>query len=272
MTGGVPDADDTPGALLALKHLDDGSDGIRDAARFAVKWLLDLQNRDGGIPTFCKGWANLPFDRSSNDLTAHTLRAWRAWEDICNSELQKRIRAARAKSLAYLARQQREDGAWLPLWFGNQHNPEEENPVYGTSRVLLALITERQSANSDKLIQRGMNYLIGCQNKDGGWGGSKGCPSSIEETALVVDSIAAVMWHANGLFEKAKLRTLLQSGLSYLIAATNNGQQFSASPIGFYFAKLWYFERLYPVVYTVAALERASLVLEGSQTPHEVTR
>jgi squalene-hopene/tetraprenyl-beta-curcumene cyclase len=28
------------------------------------------------------------------------------------------------------------------------------------------------------------------------------------------------------------------------------------SPIGFYFAKLWYYERLYPRIFTVAALKR----------------
>ena len=32
------------------------------------------------------------------------------------------------------------------------------------------------------------------------------------------------------------------------------------SPIGFYFAKLWYFEKLYPVSFTVAALNRVSPV------------
>ena len=29
-----------------------------------------------------------------------------------------------------------------------------------------------------------------------------------------------------------------------------------ASPIGFYFAKLWYYERLYPIVLVTEALER----------------
>jgi squalene-hopene/tetraprenyl-beta-curcumene cyclase len=28
------------------------------------------------------------------------------------------------------------------------------------------------------------------------------------------------------------------------------------SPIGFYFAKLWYFERMYPLVFAVSALGR----------------
>jgi squalene-hopene/tetraprenyl-beta-curcumene cyclase len=30
------------------------------------------------------------------------------------------------------------------------------------------------------------------------------------------------------------------------------------SPIGFYFAKLWYFERLYPLIFAVAALRVAA--------------
>ena len=77
MSGAVPDADDTPGALLAL-HALGGEDG--DAARAGVRWLLGLQNRDGGIPTFCRGWGQLPFDRSSPDLTAHALRAFAACE------------------------------------------------------------------------------------------------------------------------------------------------------------------------------------------------
>jgi len=33
------------------------------------------------------------------------------------------------------------------------------------------------------------------------------------------------------------------------------------SPIGFYFAKLWYYEKLYPIIFTVGALNRASAAL-----------
>ena len=76
----MPDADDTPGALLALLQLGTvESADARSRGIAGVRWLLDLQNRDGGIPTFCRGWGALPFDRSSPDLTAHTLRAWSAW-------------------------------------------------------------------------------------------------------------------------------------------------------------------------------------------------
>ena len=34
------------------------------------------------------------------------------------------------------ARIQGADGAWLPLWFGNEHQADEANPVYGTATVL----------------------------------------------------------------------------------------------------------------------------------------
>jgi squalene-hopene/tetraprenyl-beta-curcumene cyclase len=100
LPGGVPDADDTPGALLALKSLGVYPDASAQAATAGVKWLLDLQNRDGGIPTFCRGWGNLPFDRSSADLTAHSLRAWAAWQNASGSPAQDRKRKAKGHSVS----------------------------------------------------------------------------------------------------------------------------------------------------------------------------
>ena len=78
LPGGVPDADDTAGALLALYNLGDIDATVRSAALAGIRWLLDLQNRDGGMPTFCRGWSTMLFDRSSPDLTAHAVRAWSA--------------------------------------------------------------------------------------------------------------------------------------------------------------------------------------------------
>src|SRR4029450_5181435 len=120
LPGGVPDADDTSGALLALSHLGE-TDSIKvlDAAENGIRWLLGLQNRDGGWPTFCRGWGALPFDRSAPDITAHVLRALRAadyaplWES--SEGRSPRVRRAIDRGFTYLARPQRSDGAWLPL-------------------------------------------------------------------------------------------------------------------------------------------------------------
>jgi len=75
LPGGVPDADDTAGALIALGNLNLIDGRVIKAAVAGVKWLLGLQNRDGGFPTFCRGRLNLPFDCSAPDLTAHAVSA-----------------------------------------------------------------------------------------------------------------------------------------------------------------------------------------------------
>ena len=134
LPGGVPDADDTAGALLALSHLGPIDAESSRAACAGVEWLLDLQNTDGGIPTFCRGWGRLPFDRSSPDLTAHALLAWSSWQQTVPPRLRSRLQSARRGGVKYLSVSQREDGAWVPLWFGNQSAPGEENPTYGTAR------------------------------------------------------------------------------------------------------------------------------------------
>jgi squalene-hopene/tetraprenyl-beta-curcumene cyclase len=245
LPGGVPDADDTAGALLALHHLGEADDRVIQAAASAVEWLLNLQNRDGGIPTFCRGWTNLPFDRSGADLTAHALLAWAAWRDRMPAKIVARIDAARARAVGYLKGAQRADGSWTPLWFGNQAAAAEENPTYGTAKVLAALAT---CAEASEAVKRGAAWLLAAQNEDGGWGGGRSTPSSIEETALAIDALA------HGGIEAAS--EAVKRGVAWLIARTRGGEQFEPAPIGFYFAKLWYYERAYPVVFAVGARGR----------------
>jgi squalene-hopene/tetraprenyl-beta-curcumene cyclase len=280
LPGGVPDADDTPGALLALYHLD-------PTCLFGFEegfvWLWDLQNRDGGIPTFCRGWGHLPFDRSGGDLTAHVLRALSPWYDNDRNSILPQRRKDRAGTapfydgdsasflpqelnhigdlleslhagcLDYLARHQRRDGSWLPLWFGNQHAPDDENPTYGTARVLAAY--RDLDLMTSEPARRGIAWLLSAQNADGGWGGTANTPSSIEETALAVE----VLLDAGPAAEAA-----VERGLAWLIERIEAGGLQQPTPIGFYFAKLWYFEKLYPIIFSVAALGRARRKFAGS--------
>jgi squalene-hopene/tetraprenyl-beta-curcumene cyclase len=48
-----------------------------------------------------------------------------------------------------------------------------------------------------------------------------------------------------------------------LVAAVEAGTYVQPAPIGFYFAKLWYYERLYPRIFTLAALARLLRTLPG---------
>ena len=312
LSGAVPDGDDTPGAILALKQHSarigqQHHSRIIEAIGDGERWLTGLQNRDGGWPTFCRGWGKLPFDRSSVDLTAHALRAFGDRLDD----------ARKHKAVRFIERQQRKDGSWLPLWFGNQDLPDEINPVYGTSRVLLAGCVDAEAQ------QRGIDYLINNQNDDGGWGGgssvsekirgwsgdtevscSESIISTMEETALAVEALLTTVLIRHDTesighdkeplpaktpsFPQSEpdkqsslnwverlevpgnepLAEAIISGVEFLLCGVDDGRHHVAWPIGFYFAKLWYHERLYPLVFTVAALGKFLRVVSGEHDPN----
>ena len=104
--------------------------------------------------------------------------------------------------------------------------PDQTNPVYGTARVL-----ECGELLPEVARRRGEQFLRARQQEDGSFG-------TIEETALAV----AVLKDVRGADWLASRPSL------------------PASPIGLYFAKLWYFERLYPLIFTVGARTRCTEV------------
>jgi hypothetical protein len=160
------------------------------------------------------------------------------------------------------------------------------------------------------MMAGGVAWLLAAQDGAGAWGGSPAAQASIEETALAVEALAAVLNSLRGgqscpprmprtsvrggqdcpprggsgyppRFADSPTETMprqqrpghatlaedpgiplesvkaaLARGTEWLIRRTGEGTQFPPAPIGFYFAKLWYYERLYPVIFTVAALER----------------
>jgi squalene-hopene/tetraprenyl-beta-curcumene cyclase len=315
LAGAVPDADDTPGALLALAALvpPHPTSTLQDlspwaaAVPLAVRWLLDLQNADGGWPTFCRGYGRLPFDRSGTDLTAHALRALAAWEGWLRRQagregaaLARRIAPATQRGLAYLRRQQRPDGSWVPLWFGHQDAPGEENPVYGTAKVLMALGELGQWESP--AVRRAVAWLLAQQRPDGSFtsappahsrepvhrstaptaelavaervssGKMVGPPEAaamapplsltspcgtIEETALALEALLTGWETLPGNHRDEGVSAALARGLTWLVSQVEQGKHREAAPIGLYFAKLWYYEELYPLTFTVAALGRA---------------
>jgi squalene-hopene/tetraprenyl-beta-curcumene cyclase len=240
LSGGVPDADDTSGAVLACIEL-----GGPDPARMGAKWLLNLQNADGGWPAFCRGWGQLPFDRSSPDITAHALRALKAFDRDGND---RRCLRATARGYKYLAATQRTDGSWSPLWFGNQCAKDQCNPVFGTSRALLAYSGSRSGSNE---ARKAVQYLVATQNQDGGWGGAHGIVPSVEETALAVTALLRSE-------SSIQSESAVSRGVQYLVARVEDRSWTETAPIGLYFSSLWYClwysERLYPVIWVTEAL------------------
>jgi squalene-hopene/tetraprenyl-beta-curcumene cyclase len=246
-SGSVPDGDDTPGTILALLALNQQNpEVVQEAVLLGCNWLSQLQNSDGGFPTFSRGWGKLPFDQSCSDLTGHAILALAKTANVFGDSLSRKqvssIKKSFVRSVIYLEKHQDKSGFWLPLWFGNQFTADHTNPVYGTARVtaylnetLLTKLGNEYSVILKLMIDRGCRYLTSAQNRDGSWGGAKDIPGSIEETALAVTALVP-----NGFQEECT------SGINWL-TEKNKSDGIIASPIGLYFASLWYDEELYPL-------------------------
>jgi len=254
-SGSVPDADDTPGAILALLEMYQGTDEETKTIIDGCSWLVNLQNSDGGIPTFCKGWGRLPFDSSCADLTGHTLLAIARSIDVLGDRISKPQKTKFVKCILratqYLQKHQDQDGYWLPLWFGNQNTSRKKNPVYGTAKVSTYIVDCLKCkwidyglrTNLQLMLSTAQGYLMQQQNDDGSWGGYKDISGTIEETSLAVCALAR------------KDKDACTKGFEWLEKEYKN-QGLKSNPIGLYFATLWYDEKLYPLIFYVEALRR----------------
>lgn len=285
--GALPNTDDTAGALLALSRwwqpaAKPRTDRVEQAARQGVEWLLTAQNDNGGWPLFGRAPGTALLSRSACDLTAHALRALVVWQQLWKSspsaksrELSARndrIVAAVQRGLEFLEIEQRGDGSFPALQFGNEHHPDGQNMVYGTARVLemcaqLDLLTT-------EMTRRAARWLLTAQHACGGWGpprtpldysgtykknGSQSWRAnpalekfcSIEETALAVDALLPL-----ATTDEAYSRAA-QQGLQWLVNAVEQDRHRQPAVIGVHFTRLWYHERLYPLVFAAGALERA---------------
>jgi squalene-hopene/tetraprenyl-beta-curcumene cyclase len=124
--------------------------------------------------------------------------------------------------------------------------------------VLLALAHVRdQDPRVPAMIHSGVHYLCSVQHHEGGWGGAANVVSSLEETANATSALASLAVHG---FTVPAVSQAAQRGAGWLCEATQQGAVFPSSPIGLYFARLWYHEKTYPILWTLAALNRVAAI------------
>ena len=221
----------------------------------AQRWLLAMQNRDGGWGAFDRDndhefLCYVPFadhnamiDPSTPDIAARVLEALGALGH----------RAGRPpvdRALAYLRRTQEADGSWFGRWGVNY--------IYGTWQVLTGLAAIGVPLD-DPMIAAGANWLVSHQQPSGGWGESADSyaephlrgqgPATASQTAWAVLGLVAAGWHDH----PAAVR-----GVRYLLAEQQpDGSWDEAEFTGTGFPRVFYLRyHLYRIYFPLMALSR----------------
>jgi len=165
--GFYPDVDDTAMVAMALKRLGGGED-VSDAVYRGVRWLLAMQNSDGGWAAFDRTehrWylEHVPFadhnaiqDPSCPDITGRSLE--------CLGATGYTFRQPDvAKAIEYIRTQQYPEGCWFGRWGVNY--------IYGTWQVLAGLRRVGYDMHQP-WVQRAGRWLKSVQKADGSFGES----------------------------------------------------------------------------------------------------
>lgn len=185
-----PDVDDTCMVAKALHRAGDrpGESANRDAARRAVRWVLAMQNDDGG-------WAAFDRTRDRRWMEAVPFADHNAMQDPSCSDITGRVLESLAtcgvagdhpavgRAVKYLLATQQPEGCWWGRWGVNY--------IYGTWQAVngLAFATigaeaGRRSVGGEPelwsrvpvavrgAMERARRWLLSCQNSDGGFGES----------------------------------------------------------------------------------------------------
>ncbi|MEL7492607.1 MAG: squalene--hopene cyclase [Cyanobacteria bacterium J06554_11] len=265
-----PDVDDTAVVVMALQEVALPDEALKEnAIARAVSWIATMQCKTGGWAAFDRDndqdWLNaIPYgdlkamiDPSTADITARVL------------EMNARLLSKNKSSIAskrtqpgfrYLLAQQESDGSWFGRWGVNY--------IYGTSGALSALALSEPERDRSP-IERGVAWLISCQNRDGGWGETcqsyktpalkgKG-PSTASQTAW---ALLGLLDAADSLcFErslKSAITDTIKRGIQYLLKTQgDNGAWQELEYTGTGFPGHFYLRyHLYPQVFPLMALGR----------------
>ena len=208
-----PDIDDVAVVLMAL---DENSGTQRDTSQAidrGFEWLLAMQSSNGGwgaydVDNDREILYEIPFadfgamiDPPSVDVTAHVMELIGRFGFTTDHHLVE-------EPLQYLKDEQQEDGSWFGRWGVNY--------VYGTGSVLPALEAIGEDMGRP-YVQRAAEWLISCQNEDGGWGE---VPESYDNPGLAgqgPSTPSQTAWALLGLISADKAdHPATRQGLQYL--------------------------------------------------------
>lgn len=217
-----PDVDDTAVVVMALHAVMLPNEGLKQQAiARAIAWIASMQCRPGGWAAFDlnndQDWLNaIPYgdlkamiDPNTADVTARVLEMM----GRLNSQNSSLSPAAIDRALQYLSQEQEPEGCWFGRWGVNY--------IYGTSGVLtaLALIAPQ---TYQAAIERGAQWLVSCQNTDGGWGETCRSYNDASLKGKGMSTASQTAWALIGLMAASDATgksadTALLSGIDYLL-------------------------------------------------------
>lgn len=250
------------GCLLSANGVLPSDEG---AAQRAVRWLLGMQNQDGGWAAFDRGitrelLTKVPFadhnamlDPSCPDITARVLEALGHYGYHVGQPVVDR-------ALAFLHRTQERDGGWLGRWGVNY--------IYGTWQVLVGLRSIRFDMQQP-LVRRAVAWLKKVQQPGGGWGetcrsyddpslAGQGTPTASQTAWALLALLAAGEGHT----------PQVRAGVEYLLTTQHeDGTWREEQFTGTGFPKVFYLKyHMYPLYFPLMALARYARLL-GQHAP-----
>ncbi len=263
--GFYPDTDDTAMVLMGLARTGhayirpgDASSEQLPAVQRAIRWLLAMQNSDGGWAAFDRDinravFEKIPFadhnamlDPSCPDITARVLEAL--------AQFGYRVgHPAVDRAIQFIERTQDRRGCWIGRWGVNY--------LYGTWQVLQGL----EAIGFDRrlpLVRRAVAWLESVQQPCGGWGET--CRSYDDPTLAGQGEVTASQtgWALLGLIAAGEANSAaVKSGVEYLLDTQGPDGNWEEEPFtGTGFPKVFYLKyhnyRLYFPLMALARYQR----------------
>ncbi len=254
-----PDCDDTAEVLMGLAAVR-FDDPDREAHRRAamdrgLKWLLAMQNGDGGWAAFDRDChheflTHVPFadhnamlDPSCEDITGRVLEA------LSVLGFDRTHRTVR-RAMRFLRARQKSDGTWYGRW-GN-------NYIYGTWLALTGLHAMDPHTRGDR-TRRAVAWLLAHQNPDGGWGESLRTYDEPETKGIGESTAAQTAWALLGLFAAGHRDSdAIRRGVAHLLSTQQDDGSWHDVPwTGTGFPRVFYLRyHLYATQFPLVALSR----------------
>ncbi len=264
-----PDIDDTAMVLMALAKTGQADTRRgRPAVERGLRWLLGMQNSDGGWAAFDRNinrevLTRVPFadhnamlDPSCPDITARVLEALGHYGfGVEHPQV--------GRAIDFLRKTQDDRGCWIGRWGVNY--------IYGTWQVLCGLNSIGFDMQ-DAMVRRAVAWLQKVQQSGGGWGET--C-RSYDDPSLAgqgTPTASQTAWALLALLAAGESDSdVVRAGIDYLLKTQETDGNWPEDLFtGTGFPKVFYLKyHLYRLYFPLMALARYQRTAKSQSTPRE---